>query len=77
MPNSSTPSGQPALRGNYAGVGYAYDRVNDVFIPHCDFASWTLNTATWSWEPPTPYPDDGKIYRWDEPSTSWVEVAGI
>jgi hypothetical protein len=76
MPNSSIPSGQPALRGNYAGVGYAYDRVNDVFIPHCDFASWTLNTATWSWEPPTPYPDDGKIYRWNEATTSWVEVTG-
>ena len=77
MPNSDTPSGQPALRGNYAGIGFTYDRVNDVFIPHCDFPSWTLSTETWLWEPPTPYPADGKVYRWDEPSTSWVEVTGI
>ena len=77
MPDSNTPSGGTALRGNYAGIGFTYDRTNDVFIPPCDFASWTLSTETWSWEPPTPYPTDGKVYRWDEPSTSWVEVTGI
>lgn len=74
LANSNTPSGQPALRGNYAGVGYTYDRANDVFYPPCEFASWVLNTATWTWEAPVPYPTDGKIYRWDEPTTAWVEV---
>lgn len=66
--------GKEPLRGNYAGIGYTYDRVNDVFIPPCDFASWTLNTDTWTWEAPTPYPEDGKVYRWDEPTTAWVEI---
>lgn len=76
MPNSSTPSGQPALRGNYAGIGYTYDRINDVFIPPCEFPSWTLSTETWLWQPPVPYPNDGKVYRWEETSTSWVEITG-
>ena len=27
------PDGGVALRGNYAGIGYTYDRENDVFYP--------------------------------------------
>jgi hypothetical protein len=68
------PEGRP-LRGNYAGVGYTYDSQNDVFYAPQPFASWTLNQTTWLWEAPTPMPTDGKIYRWDEPTTSWIEVA--
>ena len=73
-PNSNTPDGGVALRGNYAGIGYIYDAKNDVFYQPQPYASWTLNHTTWLWEPPTPYPTDDKIYRWDEPTTSWVEV---
>ena len=68
------PDGGTALRGNYAGIGYTYDQVNDVFYAPQPFPSWILNQSTWTWEAPTPYPTDGKMYRWDEPTTSWVEV---
>jgi len=68
------PDSGTALRGNYAGIGYTYDQVNDVFYAPKPFNSWTLNQSTWTWEAPTPYPTDGKTYRWDEPTTSWVEV---
>ena len=68
------PDGGTALRGNYAGIGYTYDQVNDVFYAPKPFNSWTLNNSTWTWEAPTPYPTDGKQYRWDEATTSWVEV---
>lgn len=61
-----------ALRKNYAGIGYTYDRVKDAFIPPRNYASWILNEDTCLWEPPTPYPDDGKNYGWSEPTTSWV-----
>jgi hypothetical protein len=37
------------------------------------FASWIFNEATCWFDPPTLYPNDGKNYRWDEPTTSWVE----
>lgn len=75
-PNSNTPSADQskALRGNYAGIGYSYDYINDVFIPPKPFPSWTLNNTTWNWDAPTPMPTDGKIYTWDEPTLSWKEV---
>lgn len=38
------------------------------------FASWVFNEATCSFQAPTPYPTDGKFYRWDEPTVAWVEV---
>lgn len=38
------------------------------------YASWVFNEETCSFDPPTPYPDDGNLYGWDEETTSWVEV---
>jgi len=61
-------------RKNYAGIGFTYDRERDAFIPPQTYASWTLNEETCLWEPPTPYPNDGKLYTWDEDTSSWVEV---
>ena len=74
LPNSNEPSGGEALRGNYAGIGYTYDAVNDVFYAPKPFNSWTLSEATWSWEAPVAYPDDGKTYVWNEETTNWQEV---
>jgi hypothetical protein len=68
------PDGGIALRGNYAGIGYTYDEVNDVFYAPQPFSSWILNNTTWLWESPVPYPDDGKYYRWDESTLSWILV---
>lgn len=67
------PEGRP-LRKNYAGIGYTYDRTRDAFIPPKPFASWLLNEDTCLWDAPVAYPTDGKIYRWDEATTNWVEV---
>lgn len=41
------------LRGNFAGIGYTYDRQNDVFIAPKPKDTATLNTTTWLWEVPT------------------------
>ena len=38
------------------------------------YVSWTFNEETCQFDPPTPIPTDDKRYRWDEPTTSWVEV---
>ena len=75
-PNTNTPSEDQskALRGNYAGIGYTYDSTHDAFIPPQPYSSWTLNEETCLWESPTPYPNDGKIYSWDEDTLSWVEI---
>ena len=68
------PLGQP-LRGNYAGIGYTYDAINDVFYAPQPYPSWTLNTSTWLWDAPVPMPTDGKHYVWNETTTAWDEVA--
>ena len=66
--------GGTPLRKNYAGIGYTYDSTRDAFIPPKPFNSWTLNETTCLWEAPIAMPDDGKMYRWDEDTTAWVEV---
>lgn len=69
-----TQGGTP-LRKNYAGIGYSYDATRDAFIPPQPFASWVLNEDTCQWGAPTPMPvEEGKFYRWDEPTVAWVEV---
>jgi len=73
-PNSHTPDGGVALRKNYAGKGYTYDKTRDAFIaPKPSYSSWKLNEDSCQWEAPIPYPDDGKSYNWDEDTTSWIE----
>lgn len=67
------PEGRP-LRKNYAGIGYSYDAVRDAFIAPAPFPSWTLNEDTCLWDAPTPKPDDGKPYRWNEATLAWVEI---
>ena len=70
--------GQPddgvALRKNYAGIGYTYDRTKDAFIPPKPYNSWTLDEETCLWNAPVAMPDDGKMYRWNEDTTSWEEL---
>ena len=62
------------FRKNYAGIGYIYDTVKDAFIAPQPYPSWTLNEDTCQWESPVAYPDDDKMYDWDEATTNW-EVA--
>tara|TARA_B110000467_G_scaffold129353_1_gene123177 strand:- start:409 stop:885 length:477 start_codon:yes stop_codon:yes gene_type:complete len=58
------------LRYNYAGIGFTYDRENDAFIPQIPYDNFVLNTETFRWEPPIPYPTgfDGGLKRfiWDD-----------
>jgi hypothetical protein len=73
-------TGQPsedqskALRKNYAGIGFTYDVERDAFIPPKPYPSWTLNEDICLWESPTPWPNDGKFYRWNESTLSWDEA---
>ena len=61
------------IRKQYAGIGMTYDETNDVFIRPQPFPSWNLNSETFDWEAPTPYPDDGEVYIWNEDTESWDE----
>ena len=67
-------NGETPLRKNYAGVGYTYDSDRDAFIPPQPYPSWVLDEDTCLWEAPVAYPDDDKMYAWDEETQSWDEV---
>ena len=60
------------IRKQYAGIGYKYDSVNDVFVAPQPFPSWSLD-ANHDWQPPTPRPE-GLNWYWDEDNLSWTEV---
>jgi hypothetical protein len=60
------------FRKQYAGIGYRYDPVADVFIAPQPFASWSLD-KNFDWQAPTPRPTEGFCY-WDENSLSWIEL---
>lgn len=73
-PETGEPDGGVALRKNYAGVGFTYDRDKDAFIPPQPYNSWTLNEESCLWEAPVAYPEDGQMYVWNEETTSWDVV---
>ncbi len=65
---------QGKIRNNFPSVGFIYNKEKDCFYQSQPFSSWTLNEQTCLWDAPTPYPIDDKLYKWDEPTTSWVEI---
>ena len=69
--NNPDPDQSKAFRKNYAGIGYTWDGVG--FAPPQPFPSWIKDSSTYQWDAPVPYPDDGKLYRWDEDTLSWIE----
>lgn len=62
-----------SFRKHYAMIGGTYDAQLDAFIPVKAYPSFVLNSEKCEWEPPVPYPADGKDYVWDESTLSWVE----
>ena len=58
------------IRKQFAGVGYTYDKTNDVFIMPQPYPSWSLD-ENFDWQPPTPKPE-GKYY-WTEKEKQWVK----
>ena len=63
------------FRKNFGRVGYSWDEARNAFIAPKPFNSWILDEETCQWEAPVPYPNDEKVYLWNEESLSWVEVA--
>lgn len=61
------------IRKQYAGIGYKYDDISDVFIAPQPFSTWFLDDNH-DWQPPIPYPTDGNRYRWDNEIPAWIEV---
>ena len=60
------------IRKQYAGIGYTYDAVNDVFIAPQPYASWALDD-NFNWQPPIPKPE-GMGWYWSEADQVWVNA---
>jgi hypothetical protein len=59
------------FRKQYAGIGFTYDSVADVFIAPQPYQSWSLD-ENFDWQPPTPMPEDG-LWYWSEEEGEWLE----
>jgi len=66
-----TPDGGTPLHKNYAGIGYSWDGIG--FAAPQPYPSWILNSVTYLWEAPVPYPTTGGPWVWDEATLSWIE----
>lgn len=72
--------GGTPFRANFPSAGFLYDEARDVFIHPQPFPSWVLNETTFAYDPPSPLPEDAGtrdadgliVYKWDEPTASWV-----
>jgi hypothetical protein len=64
------------IRKQYAGIGFSYNEVADVFVAPQPFTSWSLD-ENYDWQAPIAYPADGKLYSWDEVNQVWVESLAI
>jgi hypothetical protein len=59
------------IRKQYAGIGFTYDEVADVFVAPQPFPSWSLD-LNHDWQAPEPKPEGD--YTWDESTLAWVEL---
>ena len=59
------------FRKQYAGIGYKYDSVADVFISPEPYPSWALD-SNHDWQPPTSRPEVG-MWSWNETDLRWDE----
>ena len=59
------------IRGKFAGIGDTYDADKNIFVTPQPFPSWIQDGSFW--KSPVEMPIDGKLYQWDEATTSWIE----
>ena len=62
------------IRKQYAGIGYSYNPVADVFITPQPYPSWILD-ENFDWQAPTTKPNG--FYAWNESTLSWLEYQDV
>jgi len=81
--NNKHKLGGTPFRGNYAGIGYTWDSINQIFWrPKPVYSSWIKNIQTAEWTSPVGNPPEltneeiqnRKIYTWSEENQSWLLV---
>ncbi len=69
-------NGEASKLFNLASKGGKFSATDNAFIGKSPFPSWTLDTK-FQWQPPIPYPSDGKSYDWDESKLDWLEILSV
>lgn len=87
--NTHRLNGTP-FRGNYAGIGFTWDSINQIFWPPQPYGSWVKNTTDARWQSPIGDAPDlteeqqnqntacthGWVYEWDEDAYQADNTAG-
>ena len=60
------------FRNIYAGIGFTYTSVNDVFIAPKPYEDWILVNN--KWEALIPYPSDDKMYSWNNNQWNLINI---
>jgi hypothetical protein len=60
------------IRKQFAGIGFTYNPMADVFITPKPYPSWDLD-GNFDWQAPTPRPDNNLLTYWDENELSWIQ----
>jgi hypothetical protein len=55
-----------------AAVGYTWTGTE--FQSPSYNKGWIWDSPTKTWKPPTPMPEDGTLYHWDNDTETWVET---
>lgn len=61
------------FRKQYAGAGYYYDEIKDIFVAPQPFPSWILDENN-DWKAPIAHPNDNNLYYWDEETLTWKNI---
>jgi len=63
------------IRKYFAGIGFKYDIIRNIFIPIKPYPSWIWDEDLLAWKPPIlkPSAKDGYDYIWDELILNWYE----
>jgi hypothetical protein len=57
------------IRGVFAGIGFSYNEIEDIFVTPQPFPSWTREGSFWN--APIEQPNDGNKYVWNEENLNW------
>lgn len=60
------------FRKQFAGIGFTYDSLNDIFIRPQPYPSWSLD-ENFDWQAPIPRPSQG-YWDWNESLLVWIEI---
>lgn len=60
------------IRGTFAGIGYSYNKDEDIFITPQPYYSWIRNGSFW--DSPIPKPEKG-LWNWNEEEEAWNAIS--